>query len=297
MKVYRFFMMLALSVLVLCSPLARTGEVVIDSFGNRLEARPYKRIVSLAPNLTEIVGYVGRLGDLVGVTDYCDFPPEVKNVAKVGGFIDPNVEAIVALKPEIVLAYRGNPLPVINKLKEVGIPVFVLDNAKSLDELLGQISELAKLLCAQEFSLKKLKKLEAILNAHRDNLAQTSAKPTALLFTNENPPFFCAGTRTLHDSLVAYAGCKNAFVYEGYAQISPEAILKSNPDMIVVPLAEGKDAKDLVRSLIALPYIRQTKAAKLRQIIAIDEDRLLRPGPRIFDVLVELSAKVSEVRK
>ncbi len=271
------------------------AETIRDAFGVEFEARQYSRIVSLAPNLTEIVAYLGKLDNLVGVTTYCDFPPEVKKLRKIGGFIDPNVESIVMLKPDIVLAYRGNPLPAITKLKEIGIPVFVQDSPTTMDELQRQIERIAKLLYADQEAFKKLAGIRELLSTYRVNLKPKRMKPTVLIFTNNNPPFYCAGRNTIHDSLIAYAGGVNGFLVKGYAQISPEAILKVNPSLIVFPLRDKSDQLKFLTTYQSLSYFAKTKAFNGGSIVFEDENSLLRPGPRLFRILEVLTDKVSEV--
>ncbi len=278
-----FLSILALSISSL------TQVMVKDSFGELVPARHYERVVSLAPNLTEIVAYLGTLDSLVGVTDFCDFPPEVKDLPKVGGYIDPNVEAIVALKPEIVLAYRGNPLPVIMKLKEVGVPVFILDNARTLDELLKQMEDLATLLKAEDQARTKLRDIRKSLKAYRANLVSVSAKHSVLILTGTSPPFYAAGKNTVHDSIIIYAGGRNGFDAEGYAHITPEAILNANPDVIVSPIGVGQDPITVLAGLKSYPALFGTDAVRYGRVLFVEEDVLMRPGPRIFGVLERLS--------
>jgi len=271
-------------------------QFVKDAFGVKVECKAYSRVVSLAPNLTEIVGYLGKSRVLVGVTDFCDYPAEVKRLPKVGGFIDPSVEAVVALEPELVLAYRGNPLPVINKLREVGITVFVLDSAKSLPELLEQMQAIAKLLSAENEAREQLETLKRILRAHRRNLTLANSKPAVLVFTNTTPPFYCAGKNTVHDSLIAYAGGANGFAVNGYAQITLEAVLSVNPQIIVAPIGKGLTAEVILGEMKRYPALSATDAVREGRVLFFDEDALLRPGPRIFSILPEISRTIGGLK-
>ena len=297
-KIFLLFLLtLCLAIGQEAKPKLAYAEFIKDAFGVEVLCKGYSRVISLAPNLTEIVGYLGKSEVLVGVTDFCDYPPEVKKLPKVGGFINPSVEAVVALQPELVLAYRGNPLPVINKLKEVGITVFVLDSAKSLTELLRQMEDIAKLLCAEDDALEKLIGLRRVLEAHRKNLADSHSKPVILIFTNTNPPFYCAGKNNVHDSLIAYAGGVNGFPVDGYAQISPEAILSARPDIIIVPKGEGQDSKAIWNRIKRYPALFATDAVRNGRVLFFDEDVILRPGPRIFSILPELSRTLTSLRE
>ncbi len=166
----------------------------IDYFGVRLAPGNYRRIVSLAPNLTETVFFVGEFKRLVGVTSYDTYPPEVKELAKVGGFIDPDLEIILSLRPDLVLAYRGNPLPAINKLKELGLRVFVLDSPQTLDELSRQSVMIAQLLQADEKHMRRAEGFSKRIAEARSRAAALSAHPRVLMLAGSvQPPYYSAG--------------------------------------------------------------------------------------------------------
>jgi len=266
--------------------------VVKDSFGDEFTPQRYARIVTLAPNLTEIVHFLGEFDRIVGITSYDNYPPEVSELPKVGGYVNPGVESIVVLKPDLVLAFRGNPLPVIRKLKEMGITVFVLDSPSSLREILQQVEDVGKLIQADEPALKRVKALREKLDSREKSLKLGQPRPRVMMLACcLTPPFYAAGRETFIDDLIRLAGGENAFVGKGFALISPEEFLAANPEYLLLPVpSEDADYGDkILRELKRYPYIAQTAAVREERIILIHEDVLTRPSPRIFEALEQLS--------
>ncbi|MGD1009963.1 MAG: helical backbone metal receptor, partial [Candidatus Aminicenantales bacterium] len=136
----------ALSIFLLVAVQSAAGkpQSVRDDLGRPFplpETTP-ARIVSMAPNITEILFALGLGRNVVGVTRFCDYPPEAVSIAKIGGLVDPNIERIQALAPDLVIAFRGNPLRIVNRLTALKLPVFVLDIGTGLDALYPLIARI-----------------------------------------------------------------------------------------------------------------------------------------------------------
>src|SRR4030065_1430916 len=108
------------------------------------QAGPPQRIVSLAPNITEILFALGLGGGLARVTRYCDYPAQALQKEKIGGMVDPNLERIQAFRPDLIIGFRGNPLGILGKLRNLRFPVFVLDLGSSLDGLFQTIEKVGR---------------------------------------------------------------------------------------------------------------------------------------------------------
>ncbi len=129
---------------VLGGPVPGPAQDILDDLGHPFPrpARPPKRIVSMAPNVTEILFALG-LGDRVaGVTRFCDYPPEARRLPRIGGLVDPNIEVVRSLDPDLVIAFRGNPLRLVERIRKLGLPVFVLDIGEGLEDLPRLISKI-----------------------------------------------------------------------------------------------------------------------------------------------------------
>jgi len=278
--------------------LTQKHEKVTDSLGETFVPRDFQRMVTLAPNLTETVHFLGEFDRIVGVTSYDNYPPEVTELPEVGGYVNPSVEKIVALKPDLVLAFRGNPLPVINKLKELGITVFVLDNPSSLREILEQMEKVAQLIEAPDSARDKIDALRKGLDLREKAIKALPRRPRVLMLACcLAPPFYAAGRGTFIDDLIRLAGGENTFKGKGFAVASAEDIVVADPQYLLLPAPPG-DAKyrqEVLAKLRQYSYLAQTTAVKKGRIILIDEDILTRPGPRIFHALEILARELKGV--
>ncbi len=145
--------------------------IIIFNTNLNLYAEPYNRIISLAPNITEILYALGLDDRIVGVTSFCDYPPQAKEKQKIGGMSNPSIEAIISLKPDIViLTTDGNPKEVDLKLRKLGIKTYVFKE-RQLNELPDGIRKLGKF-------------LDEELDA--ENLADKIEKVVKLKFKNQN---------------------------------------------------------------------------------------------------------------
>ncbi|MDM7917363.1 MAG: helical backbone metal receptor, partial [Candidatus Eisenbacteria bacterium] len=128
------------------APSSDSGREAIDAFGQRFSiGEPPTRIVSLSPSLTEALFAIGVPAQrIVGVTRFCDFPEEARSIEKVGGIVDPSIETILSLHPDLVLVTRGNPMPVIDRLRAAGLPVFAIDAEGGLDQVLQSMRTLIR---------------------------------------------------------------------------------------------------------------------------------------------------------
>lgn len=262
----------------------------VDYFGIEFEPAEYSRIVTLAPNLTEMVHFLGAFDRIVGVTNYDTYPPEVEAVERIGGFIDPDIERIVALQPDLVLAYRGNPLPVIYKLKQLDVPVFVLDNPDSLDGLYAQMMQLAGLLMVSEEQEAGLRRFKSELDGAFELGARLPRHPRVMMLAcSMQPPYYAAGHGTFIDDLIRLAGGDNAFGSEGFSVVTPEEFIVADPEFLLIPELPEEDFREkMLEALRAQPFLAGTTALETGQVLFIHQDILSRPGPRITEALAIL---------
>jgi len=265
----------------------RAEPAPTDYFGVRLEPGEYSRIITLAPNLTEMLHFLGAFDRVIGVTSYDDYPPETASRERIGGYIDPDVEKIVALRPDLVLAYRGNPLPVIHKLKELGVPVFVLDNPQTLAEIGEQMAKLGRLLMVGEEHRRRVQGFRRALDEAFVRGATLPRHPRVMMLAcSFQPPFYAAGRGTFIHDLIRVAGGENAFRADGFGIVTPEEFLAADPEFLLIPEPPEKGFRErLLAALNAQPCLAQTTALTQRQVIFIDENVLSRPGPRILEAL------------
>jgi iron complex transport system substrate-binding protein len=262
-----------------------------------------QRIVSLAPSVTEMLFYSG-LGDrVVGRSSYCNYPPAATKLPTVGGFTDTSLEKIVALKPDLVVAYQGNSLELVTQLRALKIPVVALPEATDLDSVLQQMYVLsfvtydshatgALRLARANPALKqwsaRLKKLDRPNPTHR---------PT-VFYGMPGEVTYSAAPGSFIDDLITRAGGRNIVPKgkERWPQVGAEFILAAQPDWLLVSTPctghteIGKASADIRTQLAKDPVWSKLKAVQQNHIVVINADVLLRPGPRILDALDQLAA-------
>ncbi|WP_196793682.1 ABC transporter substrate-binding protein [Thermoanaerobacterium thermosaccharolyticum] len=242
-----------------------------------------KRIVSLSPSTTELIYAIGAGKDVVGVTNYDNYPPEVKSVAKVGGYEGPNIEAILAQKPDIVFASNLSGKDQMETLQKSGIPVVVLE-AQNINQIYDSIKILGEI-------IGNVEKGNEIINKMKDKIKEINYKvkdlPKVNVFyvvdTNGN---WTAGKGTFIDELITLAGGNNvASDANGWAQYSMEKLMQKNPDVIITS-QHATNANNIKN----MPGYKDTKAAKDGKIFIISNDDIVtKPSNRIVLGLEEIA--------
>jgi len=252
-------------------------------------AAPPRRVVALAPSLTDVVVALGQAGRLVGVTRYDD-APEVARVARVGGFLDPNPEAVLALDPDLVLwVTDGGALPAIRKLAELGqarrarpfpilaIPVIGVADVYAAARIVG--GALGDAAAGQRLAAE----LSAAVERVRARAAPLPRRKVLLVVGRE--PLVVAGPGSFPDALLRIAGGVNAVGGERPWPVWPlEEAVAADPDLVLD--AAVNEPADGISRLAAIPAVARGRVARLRN------DDALRPGPRMIRGLEEILAAV-----
>ncbi len=259
---------------------------VTDEAGRRV-VLPVKidRIVSLAPNLTEIVYAVGAGDRLVGDTTYCDYPDAAKSVAKVGDTMHPSVERIIALKPQIVLVSTASQLEAFTKqLSDQQIVVYVT-NPGSVDEILRSIETLGDLFGNHDQAAGVAGKLRE--RASRIEAALKSQDRIRVFYQVSGEPLYTIGRDSFLTDLVKRAGgiSVTADVPSAFPRYSDEAALAAKPDAIILPTGGSMGSAN---STVA-PALKNSPAVLNSRVYKINDDHLSRPGPRLIDGLEEMA--------
>ena len=259
---------------------------VVDEEGRQVTL-PVKieRIVSLAPNLTEIVYAVGAGNRLVGNTEYCDYPVEAKSVAKIGDTMHPSVERIIALKPQIVLVSTASQLEAFTKqLDQQRIAVYVT-NPRSLDEIFHSIRVLGEIFGQSEQSAL----VAATLSRRAETIESkiTTVKPLSVFYQVSGEPLYTIGREAYLTDLVRRAGgvSVTASVPGAFPRYSDEAALAARPEAIILPTGGSMGTAN---ATVAGP-LRNSPAALNGRVYKINDDHLSRPGPRLIDGLEEMA--------
>ncbi|MBO0720645.1 MAG: cobalamin-binding protein [Blastocatellia bacterium] len=262
-------------------------RTLTDGLGRTISIRPNpQRIISLAPSVTEILFALG-LGDRVaGVTSYCDFPEEAKSKEKIGDTLHPNLERIIALKPDLVIISTASQLEeLMRKLDQLGVPVYVT-NPRTVGETVDSIQNIGEATGAgargAEIAADLRRRIDAV-----DMRVKGLPKPR-VLYLLQTDPLITAGRNTFINDLIKLAGGESISGDEtaDYPQFSRETVIARAPEVIVAPSSHGQDfvrEEDLRREFSTTPALRTNR------IIKVNSDWVDRPGPRIVDGLEQLA--------
>lgn len=294
---FRFVVSLVVLVTIMlagCGPAGVTPvtvgkKEVRDDLGRTVKV-PEKidRVISLAPSLTEMIFAAGAGDKLVGVTTYCNYPAEAASIEKIGDTQTPNVEKIIALKPQIVFVSTDSQLEAFSKtLDEQGIAVYVT-NPKNLDEVIANLRQLGQLLDTSEPAEYMAIILTGRVSVirHKANYARDTRQRVFVQVSNE--PLFTIGRESFLTDLVDQAGGISVTkdVPSGYPKLSKETAAALNPDVIF--LSDSEDNRETNDAF------KNSNAVKTGRVYRINADIISRPGPRLVDALEEIASKLKE---
>ena len=267
---------------------------VKDDFGYEVVInKTPERIVSLAPSNTEILFALGLGNKIVGVTDYCNYPEEAKKKQKVGGYSTVNIERVLTLNPDLVVAAYGNGKETIDILREYGLTVIAL-NPKNLSDVMRDIELLGKVTGTEENATRLVDMMEHRIDEVKRNASNLSLRPK-VAHVLWHDPIWVSGKNTFIDELISIAGGENAFGdLEGWKIVSIEDFLARNPDIIVVNSGTGMGGgKDILYDW-AMRELKDVRAVREGRVYVIDADIISRPSYRLVYALEELSEIISE---
>jgi iron complex transport system substrate-binding protein len=286
---------LASSLFVSCAAPAETTapapNTIIDQVGRTVTVPSIpQRIVSLSPSNTEILFALG-LGDrVVGVTDYCDYPPEAKEKTHIGGFWTPDVETIVSLAPDLVVAQALHQAEVIPKLEGYGLNVIVLE-PKTVDEVLDAINLVGQITGNTKEAAALVKSLQSRIDRVTDKTKDLpeSQRP-GVFYITWHDPLMSVGSGNIGDDLITRAGGSNIFHdLEGSVTVSLEEVVQANPDVIIAGVGMGSGEDLPLQFTLEEPRLAGTNARLNNQVYSISMDLPGRAGPRIVDALEQFA--------
>ncbi len=259
------------------------------------------RIVSLAPNVTEIL-FALDLGDqIVGVTDQCNYPPAAKGIERVSGFGMPNVEKLLALGPDMVIACGLEKPEITAAVRQAGVQVVDVQESgfiSSFPELFAAVRRIGEATGRSAAAKQLVDHMQAELDAVAARVGRIDDARRVRVFVEiEESPLMTAGAGSFLDDLVSRAGGRNVAreISTAYPRIDPEKVITWNPDVILVAHRDrpGEAAERLARHI----GWSEVAAVRNRRVIDdIDADLLFRPGPRLVDGVKALAARLYPVQ-
>ena len=266
------------------------ARIVTDQLGRQVTVpdKP-RRVVSLAPNITEIIYALGQENLLKGVTLYSDFPPAAVSLPKVGSYVQLNLEKIVALKPDLCIAIRdGNPRVVANRLESLKIPVYAVD-PRNLETVMQTVLEIGNLLNANQRADLLVQRMRSRVLKVKSLVSKAEYRPR-VFFQIGISPIVSVGTDTFMHELIVLAGGKNlAQGPVSYPRFSREQVLVLSPEIFIITSMARASVFEQVKAEWSrwpnMPAIRD------HRIFLEDSNYFDRPTPRLVDGL-ELLVKL-----
>ncbi|HEY3196626.1 MAG TPA: cobalamin-binding protein [Nitrospirales bacterium] len=258
-----------------------SDRTFVDDLGRKVYlARPAKRIISLAPSVTEMLFAVGLDAETVGVTTFCDYPPQAKLKPKIGSSI-PNLEAILGLKPDLLIGNQDFVRPdVLAKLDQLRVPVFLL-LPKTVEDVLRHIGTVGR------FGGRE-KQARLVVDDLRDRLTKTRQKMTAarrlrVFYVVNADPLISVGSGSYIHYMLEAAGGENIVgnTAKAYPKVSLEEVLRRDPEVMLFPVGTSE----------GIPAAEQERWRKWHGMSAVAKNRLYqvngdlvnRPGPRVIE--------------
>ncbi len=237
---------------------------------------PAERIISLAPNITEIVYALGLGDKLVGDTPYCLYPPAAHAVPKIGSFGNFNYEAIVSLRPDLVILHKEYDVEK-ERLAELGIPTLET-GSYFIADILQTIQDIGNACGAQQQATQLIQSLKKRIEKIRASAPHAAPPRILLLFGSDPETLQAFGSACLHNQLLEIAGGKN--VIEGqlpFTTLSKEAVIRLDPDLIIQLAPEAKVQQPITNTLTSCP------------IVLLTNDYTCIPGPRFIQTLEDIA--------
>jgi iron complex transport system substrate-binding protein len=267
---------------------AASGRTVRDEFGRDMKVPDHPhRLICLAPSITDTVYALGAGADIVGITDYTKYPPEAKQKPSVGGVINPSLERIVALKPDLVLAIGDlNSLDLVSSIERLGFTVFVV-HPHGIEGIYRSIESIGRAINEDAKASALVARLRVRERIVRERVAG-KAKPT-VFFLVWSDPIMTAGRGAFITELIEIAGAKSISddLPHEWPQMSSEAVLFRQPEYLVLTRESNVDLAQLQRQ----SWWKKLRAAQDGKIIYAD-DRIIYPSPIAFDALEDLAKQL-----
>lgn len=252
-----------------------------NCYCDKPSVKPGFKIVSISPAMTEILFAVGAGNDIVGVTTFCNYPEAAKKIYKIGDFSNPSIERIVGLKPDIVIVNLPEQMRIKKQLEKLGVTIFV-SSPKSLNDIYKEIAGIGKI-------VKKERVADSLIHYMKMNIGPSEHKRKKGVYIELSPrPLVTIGAHSFLNEMLEMAGGKNIFsdLNKDYPVVSQEEVIKRNPEIIIL-LHPGN-----ITDRLAWKKIAAIKKDKV--YTNLNQDHILRPGPRLVEGFKELQRIIRE---
>lgn len=264
----------------------KSAFTITDDLGNKFvsDKKP-ERIITLAPNLTEMIYSLGLQKHLIGNTLYCNYPEEAKKIEKVGDMLTYDFEKIITLKPDLLfISVEGNTKETYDKFRELGLKIFV-SNPRNYQGIKKTYMDFGKIFGVEKRAADQIAKWDSVINFISASSKNNSKKSAALMV--EVSPIMIAGESTFFNEFFEICRIENiaSGIKMNYPVFSREELLKQNPDYIFYPAALDDELERVVN---IYPEWKRLKSIKDKNFFLVDRDLYSRPGPRFAEAVQDM---------
>lgn len=270
-------------------PGASTNRELRDELGRTVQVpNAARRVVSLAPNLTEIVFSLGEGENLAGDTDFCDYPSEATRKPHVGGTVNPSLERVASLMPDLILATKSiNRRETVDALDRIGLPVYVTEDPHSVDDMIASVEHVGNALGADKSAAGVAGDLRARLAELDRRLAGST--PRRVFFVVWTDPLISVGRDTFIADALRRAGGRSVIdTAVEWPRISVEEVVRLQPEVLVFATSHARDAERDIETLRTRPGLKDLEALQRGRIVVVS-DAINRPAPRMIDAIEQLA--------
>lgn len=267
----------------------QTSYKVTDDRGVEVEFKEVpKTIVSLQPSNTEILFALGVGEKIVGATEYDTYPEAAQKIERVSDSQNFDSERILALKPDVVIAYTIGSKDALKPLEDAGLKVFVIESATSFDDVYGDIEQIAAVMGVEDKGNELNEQIKAKITEVQTKVKEVKTPKNVYLEISPKPDIYTAGAGTFQQEILNAANVKNVFAdLDNWAPVSEEEVIAKNPEVILTTVNYTEDP---IGEILTRDGWNTVKAIQDKAVQSLDTDISNRPGPRIGEA-VELVAK------
>ncbi|MGM0601822.1 MAG: ABC transporter substrate-binding protein [Bacillota bacterium] len=266
-----------------------------DDLGHKIELKKEpERIISLAPSITELIYFLGLEDKLVGVTTYANYPPEAAEKEKIGSVTEVNIEKIVTLEPDLIIADSINKSETLKRLNDLGMKA-VGFNPLDIKETIEMIKIVGRLTGSAEKADEIAEKMDSRLERIESLIAGElkKGKRPDVFYEIWSDPLYTAGDNTFINNVIEIAGGNNiGKKAEGaWPRFGIESLIMADPD-VYISSPHSAAGGITVENILNRPLFSELTAVKKKRVYLIDQDKISRPSPRIIDGLKEIAAAI-----
>jgi iron complex transport system substrate-binding protein len=276
--------------LVPTSPCHQTQTIKDDLGYTHVLGQPPQRIISLAPNVTEILFALGLDNQIIGVTRFCNYPIQARTKDQIGGMVDPDLEKIIDLRPDLIIAFRGNPLRLVYRLIDLDLPVFVLEEGKTLESVFDLIHKIGRITRKKKASERLVAPLREKFSRIKNSLKNVESRPKVFINLYGKSLWTCGKIGFLNDLILKAEGKNIAGeIPRAWFNYNREELIHQNPEYIIIISKSRSDFLVTKTWFTDEAHLESILAVQKGNLHFLEEDLITRPGPRLFQAFDKLA--------